>query len=123
LKPSSQYRIAVVDDDSAVRDSQRLLMESHGFQTDGFDSAVAFLDAGVTHYDCLVVDLHMPEMTGLELAETLRARGIHTPIIVVTGRYDPLLAQRFQAAGVLTILSKPFAHEQLLDWIHLALGT
>ncbi len=96
-------------------------MESHGLVTDGYASAIAFLDAGATHHSCLVVDLHMPEMTGLELAETLRAKAVETPIVLITGRFDPLLAKRIRAAGVLTILTKPFSHDQLLDWIRRAL--
>ncbi|HEY1615823.1 MAG TPA: response regulator [Rhizomicrobium sp.] len=117
----SRNRIAVVDDDRAVRESLQLLLESHGFEAQAYESGPAFLADGPQQFDCLVVDLHMPEMTGLELVETLRLRGNPLPAVIATGRMDALLAKRVRQAEVLAVLAKPFADAELLALIDRAL--
>ncbi len=113
--------VFVVDDDEPVRDSTRALLESHGLPVSAFESATAFLDAElIQHGDCLVLDNHMPGMTGVELVETLRARDIKVPVIMFTGRADAALRQRALRAGVLIVLDKPVNEEHLLQAISIA---
>jgi FixJ family two-component response regulator len=113
--------VFVVDDDEPVRDSTRALLESHGLPVNAFASATAFLDAELLqHGDCLVLDNHMPGMTGVELVETLRARDIRIPVIMFTGRADTALKQRALRAGVLIVLDKPVNEEHLLQAISIA---
>ncbi len=109
-----QFTVCIVDDDDAVRDSLCLLLELYGMTTRSYGSPGHFLDEAGSHADCLIFDLHMPEMTGLELAETLRARSIFTPIVIVTGRGDPVLAARMERAGIAAVLSKPVGEAELI---------
>ncbi len=114
-------RVCIVDDDDAVRDSLRILLDAHGIDVQVFSTPALFLrEAGATAADCLIFDLHMPEMTGLELAERLRAQHMTTPVIIVTGRTDPALAPRMVRAGVAAVLSKPVGYEELVGAIEMA---
>lgn len=114
-------RVCIVEDDDAVRDSLRLLLHAHGIAVQAFAAARPFLDAAAQiNADCLVFDLHMPEMTGLELAEKVRAKQIVTPIIMVTGRMDRALARRLDRAGVSSVLAKPVRDGELLAAIRAA---
>jgi two-component system response regulator FixJ len=115
---SIPLRVCIVDDDDAVRDSLRTLLDSHGIATQVFSTPVLFLSqADSIDADCLIFDLHMPEMTGLELAETLRARHRATPIIILTGRTEPVLVPRMERAGVAAILGKPVSDMALVSAI------
>lgn len=82
--------VYIVDDDEAVRDSIRLLLESSGFAAQEFASADLFLKSETADMGCLLLDLHMPGISGLELLRLLRSRGIRRPVIVVSGRRDPV---------------------------------
>jgi len=114
--------ICIVDDDEAVRDSMRVLVESYGYPVRDYPSAMAFLDdLRGREPGCLLLDLHMPGMDGLELIELLRRRRVQTPAIIITGRKDTIHQQRVKAAGVLTLLNKPVADDVLLGWIERAL--
>lgn len=116
--------ICIVDDDEAVRDSMRILVESYGHPVRDYPSAMAFLgDQGKSEPGCLLLDLHMPGMDGLELVELLRRRHIQTPAIIVTGQRDPLQMQRVQDAGVMALLNKPVADDELMSWIEQALDS
>jgi len=113
--------VCIVDDDEAVRDSMRILVESYGYQVHDYPSASAFLaEDGPGGADCLVLDLHMPEMDGLELVGELHRRSVRTPTIMVTGRKDDSLAQRARKAEVLALLYKPVAAGELIGWIERA---
>lgn len=116
----AQSIVCIVDDDEAVRDSLRLLLDSYGMATRAYATPAQFLKDAASPADCLIFDLHMPEMTGLELAETLRARNVSTPIIIITGRSDPNLAPRMQRAGIAAVLSKPVGEEDLVACINAA---
>ncbi len=113
--------VCVVDDDEAVRDSMRALLESHGMIVRDYASARAFLaDADDAPVECFLLDLHMPEMSGLDLLETLRLRHIETPVIVITGRSDVTLRERARRAGVLAFLDKPVDEDELILSISMA---
>lgn len=116
--------IYLVDDDDAVRDSARVLLEAYGLTVRDFPSAAALLEQTRGEGgDCLVLDLHMPGLSGLELLELLRKRGILVPAILLTGRFDPALSERMAKAGTLTTLQKPVETSVLLEWIERATGS
>ena len=115
--------IYLVDDDDAVRDSARALLEVHGLTVRDFPSAAALLEQTRGEgADCLVLDLHMPGLSGLELLELLRKRGILVPAILLTGRFDSALSERMTKAGTLATLQKPVETPVLLEWIGRATG-
>jgi FixJ family two-component response regulator len=119
---SPQPTVYIVDDDQATRKSLRWLVETLGVQVQTFHCAVSFLDA----YDgaepgCLVLDVMMPGMNGLELQRELRGRGIEIPVIVLTGYGDVPTAVRALKQGAVEFLEKPFNDDVLLEQIRLAL--
>lgn len=106
--------LCIVDDDDAVRQAVALLLRTHGFVLRTYNSALGLLvDPQIDTYGCLILDMHMPAMTGLEALEILRRRHVGTPAILLTGLADPLLADRLSAAGAV-LLDKPVSEEQLL---------
>jgi two-component system, LuxR family, response regulator FixJ len=110
--------VFLVDNDAAVRDSLKLLLETHGLVVKDFDSGKALLQDHMPRaVDCLVCDIHMPVMSGIDLIETLARRGVSRPTILITGRVDAALRQRAQAAGAFLVLEKPFDGAQLIDAI------
>jgi two-component system, LuxR family, response regulator FixJ len=114
--------VFVVDDDAPVRDALKLLLRSVGHRVEAFPSAQDFLDA--YHDDrpgCLVLDVRMPGMSGLELQERLNERGAILPIIFITGHGDVPMAVEALQAGALDFLQKPFRDQELLDRIARAL--
>jgi two-component system response regulator FixJ len=114
--------IYVVDDDAAVRDSMRMILESYGLSVFDYASAQQFLDDTTAHAGngCLVLDHHMPHMSGLELLDKLRAWRISIPVVMVTGRSDAKLKDRARAAGAAVLLDKPVSDGDLLQAIELA---
>jgi len=113
--------VYIVDDDEAVRDSLRLLLESNDIEIRDYRSADDFLQADAADMACLLLDLHMPGTSGLELLRLLRARGMMLPVIVVSGRRDGALDADVRAAGATAILSKPFDDKVLLELLQKAL--
>lgn len=121
MEHSQAQFVCVVDDDAAVRDSVRVLLELHGLVVRDYASAREFLDdATGKAAGCLLLDLHMPEMTGIELLELLRQQKIPTAAIVITGRSDGALRARAQRAGALALLDKPVDEDELMQSIALA---
>jgi len=114
--------IIVIDDNDGVRRSLRALLESSNFAVADYASAKAFL-ADAACSDCLIVDVRMPEMSGLELQEELVRRGSTIPVIVITGHADVTLAVHAMKAGAFDLIEKPFHDETLLDSIRRALAT
>jgi two-component system, LuxR family, response regulator FixJ len=106
----------VIDDDDAVRDSMRAVLESFGMQVRDYCSVQEFLvNLCQNPKGCLLLDLHMPGMSGVELIEWLRMQGSTLPVIAVTGRNDPVLKERVMRAGALTLLDKPVDESMLMD--------
>jgi FixJ family two-component response regulator len=119
----NRLRIAVVDDDQSVREALENLISSVGYEVDLFESAKGFLDsAEINNTACLVLDLRMPEMSGLELQQTLRDDGRNIPIIIVTAHGEDTARSEALAAGAVAFLNKPFQEEVLLGAINSAIG-
>jgi two-component system response regulator FixJ len=118
---SSEQKIFIVDDDPGVRRSLRALLESANFQVQDFPSAKAFLAGDIKSGSCLIADIRMPEMSGLELQDELIKRGIEMPVIIVTGHGDVPLAVRAMRAGAIDFIEKPFDDEILLASLRKAL--
>ncbi|MGZ5939497.1 MAG: response regulator FixJ [Rhizomicrobium sp.] len=113
--------VVIVDDDAAVRDSMRSLMESAGYLVKDYPSAGAFLKEPVPPGGCLVTDIRMPEMDGLELQEEIAKRGIDLPVVIMTGHGDVPLAVRAMKAGAMDFVEKPFDDEAMLASVQRAL--
>jgi two-component system response regulator FixJ len=114
--------VHVIDDDPAVRDSLAFLLETANLQARTYDSAVAFLEAlPEVRSGCVVTDVRMPEMTGIELVRRLKAQGFRLPIVMITGHADVPLAVEAMKAGVADFIEKPFDDEVLLSAIGAAL--
>jgi len=115
--------ICVVDDDEAVRDSLGVLLMARGHSVRTFESARAFLDDGAANVcACLLLDMHMPEMTGLALLLELRQSGKAVSSIMITGGPDASLGEKAEEAGALAVLRKPVPEDELFGWIERALG-
>jgi FixJ family two-component response regulator len=114
--------IAIVDDDDSLRKSLDNLLRSVGFRTQGFSSAEAFLSSQQAHDTaCLILDVRMPGMSGLELQRQLEAANWRIPIIFVTAHADDDARAQALAAGAVDFLYKPFHEEALLNAIDTAL--
>jgi two-component system, LuxR family, response regulator FixJ len=118
----AERRVYVVDDDEAVRDSLSVLLESKAFAVKSFASALKFLETAPSlPTGCLIVDIRMPEMDGLELQQHLINRSLDFPLIVITGHGDVPLAVRAMKAGAIDFIEKPFASEAILSSLEVAL--
>lgn len=119
---SRKSSVAVIDDDDAVRDSTCTLLEAFGHAIASFASAADFLaDSRVADFDCLLLDLPMPGMSGIELLEALKARGIATPVIILTGN-GGARSPRLGKENVTAVLRKPAASDALLQAVTNALA-
>jgi len=110
--------VLIVDDDAAVRDSLESLLRSVGQASVSYASARAFLDAARPDVPaCLVLDVRLPEQSGLDLQRALAASGVHIPVIVITGHGDIPMSVAAMKAGAVDFLTKPFRDQDLLDAI------
>ena len=115
--------ISIIDDDESIRRTTTRLIESFGFRTAAFESAEMFLASGQLHEaSCLIVDVRMPGMNGLQLQTRLAAADCRIPIIFITAYEDKESHRRAMQAGAVAFLAKPFADEHLLQLIRSALG-
>jgi two-component system response regulator FixJ len=117
----SNEQIFIVDDDAGIRDSIRMLSEAAGFQARGFPSAEAFLADPSAKRGCLIADVRMPGMNGLELQEEIGRRHAQLPVIIITGHADIPLAVRAMKAGAVDFLEKPFDGARLMESVRRAL--
>lgn len=119
---SKLVRIAVVDDDESVRTALESLLRSLGYSVGTFGSAKAFLESNaIQSASCLIIDIHMPEMSGPDLQRRLCASGHRTPIIFITGRPDDATRARVIADGAVGYLAKPTRQQTLIALLNQAL--
>ncbi len=115
--------IHVIDDDAAMRDSLAFLLDVNGFHPQVYESADAFLGAiGTDASNCVVSDIRMPGLNGIELVRKLKSQGASCPVILITGHGDVALAVEAMKAGAADFIEKPFDDDALLDAIRAALG-
>ena len=115
--------VHVVDDDMSMRDSIAFLLGAEGISARTYESARALLDSGSgLDSGCIVTDIRMPEMDGMELVAELQRRGVRLPVIVLTGHGDVALAVQAMKAGVADFLEKPFDDEALLRAVRASLA-
>lgn len=120
----SEPTVHLIDDDEAIRASLGFLLEMHDLPSRTYASALEFLEVADTiHGGCVVTDVRMPEMSGLDLVRRLKDRGIELPVIVITGHGDVPMAVEAMRAGVIDFIEKPFEDEALLRSIRMALDS
>jgi len=114
--------VFIVDDDEAVRDSLQILLAVEGHRIEAFESGIAFLEAfDAARAGCLLVDVRMPDMSGLDLQEILNERRSSLPVIIMTGHGDVPMAVRAMKAGAVDFIEKPFSDATILDSVRRAL--
>jgi FixJ family two-component response regulator len=114
--------IAIVDDDEAVREATGRLIRSLGYSASTFASADQFLKSGqIGSTSCLITDLHMPGLSGVDLQDWLLARGHHIPIVFITAHPEENVKAHAMKAGAVGFLSKPVNHDHLLGCLEKAL--
>ena len=114
----SERVVYVVDDDDAVRNAVRLLFRTADLEVETFPSAAAFLaQADLERRCCLLLDIRMPGMTGSDLHDELRGRGVRAPVIFITGHGDIPMAVEAMRKGAYDFIEKPFDDEQLLGQV------
>lgn len=119
--PQKSLTVYVVDDDESIRRALKRLLRSAGYQAVTFESAEDFMEATSCRGEgCLVLDIRLPGMTGLDLQEKLASSGAKYPVIFMTAHDNPQWQERAKKAGALAYLRKPFDEELLLNAIHLA---
>jgi FixJ family two-component response regulator len=121
--PSFDGLVAIVDDDPSVQRALKRLLSALGIRSETHASGLAFLESRALHdVDCLILDLHLPGMTGSEVMEEVRVVASKLPVVLMTGRYEVDFAERAFAVGASAFLIKPFSEEELLDAIIAATG-
>jgi len=117
--PTRRPVIAIVDDDSGTLDAIGLLLDAHGFEVRPFDSAEAFLERdAVEQVDCLLLDIHLGGLSGIDLQRRLVASGSTLPVIFMTGLDDAGTRGQALSAGCVAYLQKPVIARQLMEAIH-----
>lgn len=120
--PGAGRCVHIVDDDEAIRRSVAFMLKTSGYRVNSWPSGTAFLkDVKQVEPGCILLDVRMPEMDGLEVQAELAQRGIALPVVIVTGHGDIAIAVRAMKAGAVDFIEKPFHKEALLAAIELAL--
>ena len=116
-------RVFVVDDDGAVRDALKTILEDEGYETVSLASSKEFLDALESGEEpaCILADVRMPQMSGLDLLKTMGARGIKVPMILITGFGDIPMAVEAMKAGAADFIEKPFTDDRITSAVATAL--
>lgn len=113
---TSRGNIVIVEDDTGLNQAVSRLLQAAGFHVTSFESAAAALSSDSSrHADCLVLDVHLPDMTGYELKKRLAAHGPSPPAIVITAHDDTHSRREADAIGAVAFLAKPFAGRVLVD--------
>jgi len=115
--------VAIVDDDQSIREATSNLLQAAGFSTATFADAEGFLkSAGEPRAACLVADMRMPGMSGLQLHQHLAASGAPIPTVLITAYASDAMRLRAREAGIVCCLAKPFGPDELLECVHRALA-
>lgn len=115
--------VAIVDDDDEVRDVLCVLLELAGHSVETYKSGNDFLaNARLDEIACLVVDQRMPQMSGVALISTLARRGLTIPSLLITGAHDAEIAREAATLGAMTVLEKPLAPQELLQFVSFSVG-
>jgi FixJ family two-component response regulator len=115
--------VAIVDDDKSIRNATQDLLKAAGFSTAGFEDAESFLCSAIrASAVCVVTDMRMPGMTGLELYQQLVASGHIIPTVIITAHPEELTQARAREAGITCYLMKPFTPDELLECVREALA-
>jgi len=118
-----QALISIIDDDDSLCNAVAGLLRSFGYEARGFASAEAFLAwEGAGGCDCVITDIHMPGMSGIDLKHVLVARQRAVPVIMITARSDPGVEARALSSGAVCLLRKPFQADALIECVNKALG-
>ena len=121
-QPGTQPIVYVVDDEASLRDALKSLLRSVGLRVEAFGSGADFLKAKLSDVAaCLVLDVRLPGVSGLDFQSELAKAGIHIPIIFITGHGDIPMTVRAMKAGAVEFLTKPFRDQDLLDAVQIAL--
>jgi FixJ family two-component response regulator len=122
VSPATEAVVFVVEDDAAARSAMQSLLQSVGLRVETFGSASEFLQRGTPDGPCcLVLDVRLPGMSGIELQRNLTSTGVNIPIIFITGHGDIPMSVEAMKAGAMEFLTKPFRGQELLDAIHNAI--
>ncbi len=120
--PPQRPLIGIVDDDADIPAALSSLVRSLGYRAECFTSAEQLLGrADLSSFSCVISDVHMPTMDGLELTRRLRERAEGLPVILMTGRSEPGLEERAYESGAMSFVSKPFTFEDLSQNLHKAI--
>lgn len=115
--------ISIIDDDEAARSAVVALMRAKGFEAKSYGSAEEFLVAGASETSqCIITDIQMPGLTGIELKQKLDADNCKTPVIMITARVEPRLHSLALASGAFCLLRKPFKANALIECVERALN-
>jgi len=114
--------VSIVEDDESLREALVGLLRSLGYAARGFASAEDFLSVRDGRCACIITDIRMPGISGIEMTERLRAMGYSAPVIMITARAEPRLEQQALACGAMCVLRKPFEADALVDCLERALA-
>lgn len=117
MAKTSSGTVAVVDDDRAVLDSLKFLLEVTGHRVAIYASAAEFLENRAKQVSCLILDHQMPQMTGLELVARLRNDGVSIPILLITGSLSQAIVARAAELGIEKVLEKPLNDDDLVNFV------